>query len=234
MVKQVSNSDKHIRRPVADLIRRSPFKGITAHAEKVHECMDALNLAVKEYTNEHYKEAQKHINKVVKLEHDADLIKGNIRAHLPKFIFMPINRSDFLMFLREEDAVLDYAEDVAVLLDMRESIIPQNCRKDFILHTEKVVITVMALEVAVDMFVDLMETGLSHKDREKLKEKIYEIHRKEWEADQIEFRVSKKLFNSDSEDVLGTVHLLKVVERTAQIANHAENAADRLRAMIAK
>jgi predicted phosphate transport protein (TIGR00153 family) len=168
------------------------------------------------------------------LEGEADQIKGNIRAHLPKFIFMPIDRSDFLMFLREEDAVLDYAEDVAVLLDLRNTPVPKDCRKDFIAHTERVVETALALEKAVRMFVDMMESTLSHKNREQLKKMIHEIHKKEYEADQVEFKISKKLFNLKTDDAIGVVHLLKVVERTAQIANHAENAADRLRAMIAK
>ena len=234
MAKTKSKSSNHIRQPVAEVIRRSPFKAITAHAHKVHECIKELDLAVKDYTEGRYKHAQKHIKRVNILEHEADQIKGNIRAHLPKFIFMPINRSDFLMLLREEDAVLDYAEDVAVLLDMRQTPVPDDCKKDFIAHTDKVVETALHLERTVQNFVEMMESSMGFEDREKLKKMIHEIHKKEWEADQIEFRLSKKLFNSKSDDVLGTVHLLKVVERTAQIANHAENAADRLRAMIAK
>ena len=234
MPKTKNNSAKHFRKPVMDVMRRSPFKAINEHARKVHECIKALDRAMKHYVEEDYARADKWIHKVMKLEGEADQIKGNIRAHLPKFIFMPIDRSDFLMFLREEDAVLDYAEDVAVLLDMRKTKVPKNCRKDFILHTEKVVETALALEKAVNNFVHIMEASLSHKDRELLKKMIHDIHKKEYEADKIEFKVSKKLFNSQDDDVLGTVHLLKVVERTAQIANHAENAADRLRAMIAK
>jgi predicted phosphate transport protein (TIGR00153 family) len=234
MTSPKNKNAKHIRHPVADIIRRSPFKALETHHKKVNECIKALDLAIKHYVNEDYSKADKQIKKVVALEHDADLIKGNIRAHLPKFIFMPIDRADFLMLLREQDAVLDYAEDVAVLLDMRKTVVPKKIRKDFIAHTEKVVDTVLALEKAVHGFVEMMERSLGPKNREELKSTIHKIHRKEWEADQIEFKISKYLFNMEGEDPIGIVHLLKVVERTAQIANHAENAADRLRAMIAK
>jgi predicted phosphate transport protein (TIGR00153 family) len=206
---------KHIRQPVADIIRRSPFKALETHHKKVNQCIKALDLAIKYYVNEDYS-------------------KADTQIKLPKFIFMPIDRADFLMLLREQDAVLDYAEDVAVLLDMRRTVVPKKIRKDFIAHTEKVVETVLALERAVHDFVEMMEASLGPKNREKLKSTIHKIHRKEWEADQIEFKISKYLFNMEGEDPIGIIHLLKVVERTAQIANHAENAADRLRAMIAK
>jgi len=234
MPKVKDKQKNRFRQPIIDVIRRSPFKAIGEHAKKVHECIKALDLAMKYYTEGDYKKADKQIKKVIELENEADQIKGNIRAHLPKFIFMPIDRSDFLMFLREEDAVLDYAEDVAVLLDMRHTKVPKEICDDFNTHTAKVVETALALEKAVHYFVDLMESTLSSKTRDELKLMIHDIHKKEWEADQIEFTLSKKLFNSEDDDLLGIVHLLKVVERTAQIANHAENAADRLRAMIAK
>ncbi|UCH88518.1 MAG: TIGR00153 family protein [Thermoplasmata archaeon] len=234
MTARKNNSAKHIRKPVADIIRRSPFKALETHHRKVNECIKALDKAVKYYVKEEYKKAVNQIKKVIELEHEADLIKGNIRAHLPKFIFMPIDRSDFLMLLREQDAVLDYAEDVAVLMEMRNTPVPKKMQKDFIAHTEKVVETVFELEKAVHGFVEIMESSLGHKKREELKQIIHNVHKKEWEADQIEFKISKQLFNLENEDPIGVIHLLKVVERTAQIANHAENAADRLRAMIAK
>ena len=67
-----------------------------------------------------------------------------------------------------------------------------------------------------------------------LRQMIHHIHRKEWEADQIEAKLSKELFNIKDLDPVSVIHLLKIVDRMDQIANHAENAGDWLRAMLAK
>ena len=42
---------------------------------------------------------------ISKQEHEADIIKNEIRNHLPKSIFLPVSRSDTLSFLKEQDAI---------------------------------------------------------------------------------------------------------------------------------
>ena len=239
MAKQekVSNPDAEVgysRMPVRGIFRRSPFKGLLEHASKVHECIKYLMPAAEYFCDGKYEKMEEMVIKIRDLEHEADVIKGNIRAHLPKFIFLPVKRGDFLMLLREEDAILDYAEDVANLMSMRHTPVPKKIRNDFLEHTKKVVETAKAFEKAVLNLKDLLETSFSKREREQTKKMIHHIHRKEWEADQIEAKLSKELFNIKDLDPVSVIHLLKIVDRMDQIANHAENAGDWLRAMLAK
>jgi predicted phosphate transport protein (TIGR00153 family) len=176
----------------------------------------------------------KMVIKIRELEHEADLIKSNLRSHLPSFIFLPVKRGDFLMLLREEDKILDFAEDVANLMAMRHTKVPTEIKTDLIAHTKKVVETAKAYEDAVLNLKDLLETSFGKREREETKKMIHEVHRKEWEADQVEAKLSKKLFNYEDLDPISIIHLLKIVDRMDQIANHAENAGDWLRAMLAK
>jgi len=222
------------RTPVSGIFRRSPFEGLLEHANKVHECIKCLKPAVKYFCEGEYEKMDKMIDQIRTLENDADKIKGNIRAHLPTFIFLPVKRGDFLMLLREEDAILDYAEDVGNLMSMRHTKVPDDIKKDIIEHTERVVETAKSYEKAVMNLKDLLETSFGKREREETKKMIHEVHRKEWEADQVEAKLSKKLFNYDGLDPISVVHLLKLVDRMDQIANHAENAGDWLRAMLAK
>jgi uncharacterized protein Yka (UPF0111/DUF47 family) len=39
--------------------------------------------------------------KVSEIEHEADIIKGNIRNHLPSSILIPVDKGRFLWALRE-------------------------------------------------------------------------------------------------------------------------------------
>lgn len=225
---------EHIRQPILGILRKSPFTGLLKHAEKVKECIATLEKVVKSYCNEDYEKFEEYVNKVRALEGEADLIKGNTRNHLPKFVFLPVDKSDFLMLLRENDAILDHAEDVAVLMAMRYTKIPNDIKEDLLLLTMKVIETAESLEGALNQFRDLLESSFVGKIREDTKKKIHAIHEKEHEADIIEYTVSKKIFNSKDLDPISVFHLLKIVNCIGEIADHAENAGDRIRAMIAK
>ncbi len=235
--KKVSNPEDKVgysRIPVRGILRRSPFEGLLEHASKVHECIKYLMPTAEYFCDGKYKKMDEMVKKIRDLEHEADLIKGNIRAHLPKFIFLPVKRGDFLMLLREEDSILDYAEDVANLMSMRHTPVPRELKKDFLAHASKVVEATEAYEKAVMNLKDLLETSFSKREREQTKKMIHQLHRKEWEADQIEAKLSRVLFNMKDMDPISVIHLLKIVDRMDQIANHAENAGDWLRAMLAK
>jgi predicted phosphate transport protein (TIGR00153 family) len=226
---------KHMRMPVGNTLRKSPFEGLYLHAEKVKECIATLDEALRAYCDGNYDEFKVLTQKVAELEGEADQIKGNVRNHLPRFIFMPVDKSDFLMLLREEDKILDYAEDTALWLDFRRTPIPDSIKKDFIAHADKVVECVEILQKAMQNVRDLLETSFSKKEREQTKVLVHEIHRKEYEADLLERELTKKIFALESElDPISIFHLVKVVDIIAQIANAAENAGDRIRAMIAK
>jgi predicted phosphate transport protein (TIGR00153 family) len=231
----MDKEDKYARMPVATTLRKSPFEGLYMHADKVRECIAAMQRALQYYTDGKYEDFKELVNKVSELEGEADQIKGNIRNHLPRSIFMPVDKSYFLMLLREEDAILDYAEDATLWLELRRTPIPESIKAEFMAHADKVVECVGILQKAMENLRDVLETSFSKKEREQTKILIYEIHKKEFEADEIERSLTKKIFALEKElDPISIFHLVKVVDLIAQIANHAENAGDRIRAMIAK
>lgn len=221
-----------MRVPVIRAFTRSPFDGLLKHAAKVKQCAAALQEAMEAYCRGEYKEFKDLANKVSKLEEEADWIKGNIRNHLPRGIWMPVDKADFLMALKEQDAILDFAEDAVVWLSFRKTPIPEELRERFLDHLSKVVETVIILEQVMEN-VKLLVTSPRRGDREMCKEKLKEVHHKEWEADQIERRLALDLFNNEL-DPVSLFHLLKVVDLIGDIANHAENVGDRVRAMMAR
>ena len=226
---------KYARMPVANTLRKSPFEGLYMHADKVRECIATMQRALQYYTDGKYEDFKELVTKVSELEGEADQIKGNIRNHLPRSIFMPVDKAYFLMLLREEDAILDYAEDATLWLELRRTPIPESIKAEFMAHADKVVECVGVLQKAMENLRDLLETSFSKKEREQTKILIYEIHKKEFEADVIERSLTKKIFALEKElDPISIFHLVKVVDLIAQIANHAENAGDRIRAMVAK
>ncbi len=221
-----------MRVPVFRTFTRSPFDGLLKHAAKVKECVTVLQKALEAYSKERHEEFKRLAQKVSKLEEEADWIKGNIRNHLPRGIWMPVDKTDFLMALKEQDAILDFAEDAVVWLSFRRTKIPEKLRGEFLDHLSRVVETVITLEQVMENVKSLV-TSPRKKERERCKERLKEVHHKEWEADQVERRLASDLFNNDL-DPVSLFHLLKVVDLVGNIANHAENVGDRVRAMLAK
>jgi len=226
----------HFRVPVADTFRRkSPFSQLLEHMEKVRECISILGDGLIRYYEGDYKDFSKIAKKVSEIEHEADLIKSNIRNHLPTHLFMPVDKGKFLWALREQDAILDHAENLARMLDMRHTKIPKELQGVFIDHAKLVMKTVNAMENAVGNIRDLVETSFVKREREQTKQFIYKVHEFEWKADEKKYELTKGIYKFEKKlDPMDVYHLLKMADWVDDIADHAENVADWLRAMMAK
>jgi len=225
-----------IRTPVKDTYRKkSPFTGLLEHMNKVKEGIILLREGVLHYIDGDYEGFHKLAEKLDTIEHEADLIKGNIRAHLPSSVLMSVDKRYFLWVLREEDAILDHAENLARMLDMRPTKIPIRLKEDFKAHMGLVAETVEEMEKAVENIKHLTETVFSGKERDETKAYIKNVHQKEWEADQKRYEITEKIYKMENDlSPMDEYHLLKMVDWIDDIADHAENVADWLRAIIAK
>jgi len=212
----------HFRAPVANTFRRkSPFGQLLDHMEKVRKCIDILGDGLINYYKGEYKGFSELAKNVSKIEHEADIIKRNLRNHLPSSLFMPVDKGKFMWALREQDAILDHAENLANMLDMR--------------HTKIVMKTVEAMQDTVENIRDLIETSFVKREREQTKQFIYKVHEFEWKADQKKFEMTKGIYKLEKKlDPMDVYHLLKIADWVDDIADHAENVADWIRAMIAK
>lgn len=222
---------KYRRSSLEETFFESPFDGLRKHSLIIKRAIKELKIGVNDYIDGDYEKAEEHFEKVSKLEHKADKVKIHIRENLPSFIFMPITRDDFMTLLRESDSILDHAEDVAVLLPMREEPVPDFISEELKEFLSKVFETVEDLEKLMDTFSELLESSFGKKSKEEARFFQEKISHSEWEADKIEKKIAKKLFNYDAKP-LEAVHLLKVIDRMDSIADHSENVADMIDAFL--
>jgi predicted phosphate transport protein (TIGR00153 family) len=203
--------------------------------EKVRECTDILGEGLIKYFKGNYKGFSDLAKKVSEIEHEADMIKRNLRNHLPTSLFMPVDKGTFMWALREQDKILDHAENLVKMLDMRHTTIPKELQEVFISHVKLVMKTVDAMQDAVGNIKDLVETSFVKREREQTKKYIYKVHELEWKADQKKYELTKGIYNLEKKlDPMDVYHLLKIADWVDDIADHAENVADWIRAMIAK
>lgn len=229
---------KHYRAPIADTLRKkSPFESLYEHAGKIRECLAVLSEGFELYLEGEFERFHDYRDRVSRIEYEADMVKYNARAHMPRSIFMPVSRGDFLAAISQQDKVLDFAEALADLMDMRPTPVPESLRPLMIEHKKQVLATAEVYEQAVANFREAVEASFSKRERQETKDLIKAVHKAEYLADQKGNEAKREVYRLEAEGSLKPMdeyHLLKIIDWVDEIADRAENAAERLRAMVAK
>jgi predicted phosphate transport protein (TIGR00153 family) len=222
-----------MRIPFLSRIQISPFEGLLEHAEKVKECSWVFQQAMECHASTKYKEFDEYRQEVSKLESEADIIKRRIRGHVPKGARMPVSKFELFWYLREQDKVLDSVQDTLDWLSYK--IFPASS-EELNNHLFKLVDSVMEPIEDLSRMVSEAEKyfkSYSEKQRKIIKGVINNIRQREHEADLIEDELKITLFSLEK-DPIRLFHMIKLAELIGSIADHAENAGDMMRAMIAR
>ena len=222
-----------MRIPFISLFMTSPFDGLQEHAEKVKECAWAFQQAMECHITEQCKAFEEFRLEVDKLESEADSIKRRIRGHLPKGTLMPVDKFQLFRYLREQDKVLDAVEEALDWLSYRsEPGIPEALEKDFFLLVDAV------MDPVEEMCRLVLEArkyfrSYSAKQRKIVKDIVHTMRRQEHDADKVEDRIKEKLLNMQIEAITA-FHMIRLAEVIGSVADHAENAGDMVRVMMAR
>jgi predicted phosphate transport protein (TIGR00153 family) len=222
-----------MRIPFFTMFMTSPFDGLQQHAEKVKECAWAFQQAIECHLANKCQTFEEFRQEVIQLESEADAIKRRIRGHLPKGTLMPVYNFLLFRYLREQDAVIDAVEDALDWISFRsEPGIPPELEKEFVILADAVMDPIEELS---KMVVEARKyfKNFSEEQRVIIKNIIRTLRRQEHEADKAEDMVKQKVLNMNI-DAVTVFHMVRLAEIIGSIADHAENAGDMMRAMIAR
>ena len=110
---------------ISSMFARSPFKPLRDHMDKVAESVVPLKEFFEALHQEDYAKVKEIQQQVSLAEKEADIIKNEVRDHLPRSVFMPINRRDLLEMLDMQDTIADVAQDIVNLLTLRKMSLPK-------------------------------------------------------------------------------------------------------------
>ncbi len=218
---------------IQDLFGKSPIGYLMEHARKVHECVELVKPLLEAVIAEDYGRVHLLQDKVSKIEYEADLLKHNIRDHLPRRFFLPVNREELDGFLQCQEKMADYAEDFSVILMIRKTRLHPELHADFLAFVGQVFQVTGSLLTATVEFRNLAEVSFSGAEARLVLGIIKELGQEEWRADRIARDLSIKMYKLEGE--VGPIDLMfyeKMLLKLSAIANEAENAGDYLRAMI--
>jgi predicted phosphate transport protein (TIGR00153 family) len=211
----------------------SPFDELQEHAEKVRECAWVFQQAIECHISDKCNAFEDYRQEVHKLENEADVIKRRIRGHIPMGTRMPVSDFQLFLYLKEQDKVLDSVEHALTWVSYRLDFgMPEDLKKDFSLLVDTVIEPIEELSRMVAEAKKYFDS-YSDKQRNIVKEIIRNLRQREHEVDKMEDRLKLKTFSADI-DPISVFHIVKLVETIGAVADHAENAGDMMRAMIAR
>ena len=214
---------------ISRLFGRSPFAPLQAHMEKVGHCVEQLETIFSALTKGDQKELEEIAVTISKLEHAADLTKNDIRNHLPKSLFLPVDRGSLLEILSLQDNLADQAEDIAVLLTFRSLKMLPDLEQPFAIFLKANLETFQLVRLVVKELHDLLESSFGGSEAEKVRDMVSQVAVKEHEVDLLQRELLKKLYSHDELPAPIMILWLRIFEGVAQISNIAEKLGNRIR-----
>ncbi len=218
---------------ISKLFGKSPFEPLHQHMLKVKACVGLVRPLMDAFLKGEQEKVKDVARKIFKAEHDADMVKKEIRSRLPKSILLPVARGDILRFLKEQDNIADSAEDLAALLILRKTTVPEELKEKLKIFVDKVLETYeVAMTVSSEIKL-LAETSFGGEEAHKVMELIEQLKLKEWEADKAQMKAAKKMFSIEKKlDPVSVMMWMHIFRELGTLANHAENAGDQMRLML--
>lgn len=213
----------------------SPFGPLGRHMEKVKECVAFVQPMFESLLAENWDQLNEHAHKVFKIEHQADTIKNEIREVMPRTFALPIFRGDLLAYLKLQDDMADTAEDIGVVLTLKNLPCPAQLVDDLRNYVAKCVEVCEHLFRCTDQLADLTEADFAGERGKAIMDLVAKAEHAEWEADKQEYELAKKLFALGDEVHPTDIYLWsKVLLELGKLANHADKTAERLRRMLSR
>ncbi len=218
---------------ISKLFRESPFEPLRYHLKTVMECVDFVRPMFEAVRDKQYDVLHVLATKVFKTEHEADIIKDDIRRTIPKRFFLPVYRGDLLGYLKLQDDMADSVEDIAVLLTIKNLALPDALVELTFGYVTKIEDVCRQTRTIADYLPTLVEGEMVGADADRALEMIAGVEKLEWEADRLQYALSQQLFALEDEIKATDIFLwFRVFGELGQLANFAEKTGDRLRRML--
>ncbi len=211
----------------------SSLEALQKHADIVKESTVPFQQAMECHFADACKDLNTFRKEIKQLKSAADNLKREARDNLPLDALMPVDKFQLYRYLREQNYVLDAMEDVLDWISYySNTAIPGSLEKNIFILVDSIIDPAEELSRLVAEARGYLKRP-SEKRRQKINAIIRTIRHQEHEADSIEDMLKREVFALAS-DPVSVFHLVQLAETIGGIADHAENAAEMMRAMLSK
>ncbi len=218
---------------ISKLFGKSPFAPLQSHMKKVAGCIDKLSAIFEILAKGEMDNIEKLVAELSRQEHEADLTKNDIRNHLPKSLFLPIDRAHFLEILSVQDSIADKAEEIGILLTLRSLENFRNMHAELLAFFRKNQEVFLDAKYIIEEIDELLESSFGGIEAEKVKAMVEQTAYKEYEADKMQKVLMKEIVTEG--DALPTPCFymwMRLIEEVGAISHLSERLANRIRMVL--
>ena len=114
--------------PFSNLFGQSPIRPIQEHIGLAHQCAEQLTVFINAVLADDWEQAEQTYQEVARLENLADDAKTQLRTNLPNSLMMPVDRSDLLVMVTQQDEIANCTKDITGIMVGRKMQIPARRR----------------------------------------------------------------------------------------------------------
>jgi len=218
---------------IARLFGKSPFAPLQTHMKRVTNCIEKLTAIIDVLPKMDLERIEKLSKDLSELEHEADLTKKDIRNHLPKNLFLPIDRSHFLDILSIQDNIADKAEEAGLLLSFKTLEMYTELKPFFEEFYRKSTEVFWLAKKVIGEMDELIESSFGGLGAEKVKNLVEQTAYQEHETRQAYRKVMKELLSLSPALSAPAFYLwVRILEEIGLIAEHSERLANRIRMIL--
>ena len=220
---------------MSGLFGRSPITPLQEHMHRVYKGISHLIPLVEGMIESDQKKVLQAQKKISKGEHDADQMKKELRNHLPKGLFMPVDRRDVLDVLLRQDMIANQAKDIAGLIVGRKMQLPAEMNEPFRVFTNRCVDSVKQALATINELDELVETGFRGLEVVRVEEMLTELGAIESETDTMQDDLRQTLFRLENDlSPVDVIFTYRLIDWVGNVADNAERVGSRLSLMLAR
>ncbi|MCD6373694.1 MAG: TIGR00153 family protein [Thermococcus sp.] len=201
------------------------FELIGEHLKVVNESLVAFRELVTAYLDGDLERARAFEREVDQLESKADTLRRSIEMMLYEGAFLPANRGDYVRLSELVDQVADAAESATHTLLLAKPKVPKELKDEILGLVEAAIETYGVLVQAVNAM---------NSDVDRAIELAKAVEDAEEKADEIEYDVKGKVFESETITTYAKLIWNQVLTKVGDIADRAEDASDQVMLMAIK
>jgi len=218
---------------ISKIFGASPVAPLQDHMETCFKAARELVTLFEYVIDEAWDKVRDSRKRIVELEQEADELKKQIRAQLPKSLFMPVPREDLLNLLWAQDQIANKARDVSGLVYGRRMTIPESIRQDFLAYVARNSDAANKARRSIRELDELYETGFRGAEAAFVAELVEELDRIENDTDEMQAKIRTGLFAIEKDlPPVDVMFLYRVIELTGEVGDMAERIGRRLELLL--
>ncbi|WP_188628558.1 TIGR00153 family protein [Oceanisphaera marina] len=220
---------------ILGLFAKSPIKPLQKHVAKVHEAAQQLVPFFDAMWERDWEQAELIQRRISQLEREADTLKREIRLKLPRGLFMPVERTDMLELLTQQDKIANKAKDISGRIVGRQMLIPLELKSAFMVYLSRCIDATAQAAKAIDELDELLETGFKGREMDLVSEMIHQLDLIEDDTDVMQAKLRKQLQAiEEGYNPIDVMFLYKILEWVGDLADQAERVGARLELMLSR